>query len=71
MNSPESFLIALGLLGAAVQGVVYPMFAFFFGQVLRVLTLPFNQVVGAIHVWAGSFLVLGVVVGLATITKVR
>ena len=34
-------------------------------------TLPFNQVLGAIHMWAGMFLVLGFISGIATFAKVR
>lgn len=70
LNSPEAYLIALGLLGSALQGVIYPMFAYFFGQVLRIFTLPFDMVLAAIHVWASTFLILGVVSGVATFTKV-
>ena len=54
-----------------MQGIIFPTFAYFFGQVLRVFTLPFNQVLGAIHLWAGMFLVLGFISGIATFAKVR
>jgi hypothetical protein len=60
----------LGVVGALVQGIVFPTFAFLFGQVLRVFTLPFNQVLGAIHMWAAMFLVLGFISGIATFAKV-
>ena len=70
-NHPKLLMLFLiGLLGAIVQGTIFPMFAYFFGQVLRVFTLPFNQVLGAVHVWAGTFLILGVASGLATFVKV-
>ena len=71
--NPSRWLVIfmLGIFGALVQGVIFPTFAYFFGQVLRVFTLPFNQVLGAIHVWAGMFLVLGFISGLATFTKVH
>lgn len=71
MNFPEALLIILGVVSASVQGTIYPMFAFFFGQVLRVFTLPFDQVIDAIHVWAVTFVILGGVSGLATFFKVR
>ncbi len=71
LNSPEAGLIVLGLLAVVVQGTIYPAFAVFFGQVLRVFTLPFNQVLGSIHVWAGMFLILGVLSGGATFVKVN
>ena len=70
--NPRRWLLifTLGILGAVVQGVIFPTFAYFFGQVLRVFTLPFNQVLGAIHLWAGLFLVLGLVSGIANFVKV-
>ena len=70
LNYPEYWLIALGLLSAIIQGTIYPAFAYFFGQVLRVFTFPFNLVLENIHQWAGMFLVLGTVSGLATFIKV-
>lgn len=71
INSCRWFnIFMLGVAGALVQGIVFPTFAYFFGQVLRVFTLPFNQVLGAIHMWAGMFLVLGFISGIATFAKV-
>ena len=72
INSSHWFVIfILGVAGALVQGIIFPTFAYFFGQVLRVFTLPFNQVLGAIHLWAGMFLVLGFISSIATFAKVR
>ena len=70
MNSPEAFLIFIALISSVIQGVIYPLFAYFFGQVLRVFTLPFNMVLGEIHVWAGTFLILGAVSGISAFFKV-
>lgn len=36
MNAKEWWLIILGLLGAAVNGSVFPLFAIVFGDVLSV-----------------------------------
>ena len=63
-------LILLGVLGAAVQGAVFPAFAIFFGQVIRVFTFPFDQVIGLTHLWAGLFLILAAVSGVANFTEV-
>ena len=63
-------LILLGVLGAMVQGAVFPAFAILFGQVLRVFTFPFDQVIGLTHLWAGLFLPLAVVSGVANFTEV-
>ena len=71
VNSCCWFIVfLLGVVGALVQGIVFPTFAFLFGQVLRVFTLPFNQVLGAIHGWAAMFLILGFISGIATFAKV-
>jgi len=71
LNTPEAWLIFLALVGVFVQGTIYPVFAVLFGQVLRVFTLPFNQVLQGIHVWAGMFLVIGLLSGAATFVKVH
>lgn len=63
-------VILLGVLGAAIQGAIFPAFAIFFGQVLRVFTNPFDQVIGLTHPWAGAFLALATVSGLANFVKV-
>lgn len=63
-------VIFLGVLGAAVQGAVFPAFAIFFGQVLRVFTNPFDQVIGLTHPWAGAFLALAIVSGIANFVEV-
>ena len=70
-NGPEWWIIILGLVGAVVNGVIFPSFALFFGQVLQVFTLPPNEVLSAIHLWAGLFIVLGTVSGVAIFFKVR
>ena len=71
LSMPEAWMICLAFVGVLVQGTIYPVFAVLFGQVLRVFTLPFNQVLQGIHVWAGMFLVLGLLSGTATFAKVH
>ena len=59
------------MLGAALNGSVYPLFAIFFGGVLGVFALPADQVFDEIHFWAGMYVVMAVVSGTATFFKVR
>lgn len=70
MNAKEWWLIVLGVLGAAFQGSIFPLFAVFFGEILAVFALPADQVLGEIHVWAGMFVALGVVSFLSVFAKV-
>ena len=70
MNSKEWWLIILGVLGAGFQGSIFPLFAVFFGEILAVFALPSDQVLDEIHVWAGLFLVLGVVSFVSVFFKV-
>ena len=58
------------MLGAAANGSIFPLFAIFFGEVLEVFGLPADQVLGEIHLWAGLYMVLGVVSGVSIFSKV-
>ena len=71
MNAKEWWLIVLGVLGAMINGSIFPLFAIFFGEILEVFGLPADEVFGEIHLWAGLFIVLGVVSGLSQFSKVR
>ena len=59
-----------GVVGAAVNGCIWPAFAFLFGEILEVFALPPDEVLDEIHVWAGLFIVLGVVSGTGVFLKV-
>ena len=69
-NANEWWLIGLGLLGSLVLGSVFPAFAIFFGEILDVFTRPADQILDGLHPWAGLFLVLGTVSGIAVFLKV-
>ena len=58
------------MLGAAVNGTLYPLFSIFFGEIVRIFSLEPSKVLAAVHVWAGLFLVLGVVSGIGIFLKV-
>ena len=70
-NSKEWWIIALGLLGSIVLGVVYPVFAIIFGQILDIFARPPSEILSALHPWAGLFLVMGAVVSTGAFLKVR
>ena len=60
----------VGMVGAAVNGCIWPGFALLFGEILKVFALPPDQILDEIHLWAGLFIVLGVVSGTAVFFKV-
>ena len=71
LNAPEWYIIIIGMLGAAVNGCIWPAFALLFGEILDVFALPPDEILGEIHLWAGLFIVLGVVSGTGLFFKVR
>ena len=70
LNAKEWWLILLGVIGSAINGSINPLFAVLFGEILEVFVDP-RTVLTQIHPWAGGFLVIGVVSGIAIFTKVR
>ena len=69
-NAKEWWLILLGLLGSLILGCIYPAFAIFFGEVFEVFTRPADEILDGLHLWAGLFIVLGVVSGAGVFFKV-
>ena len=70
LNSKEWWLILLGVVGAILNGAIYPVFAILFGEILSVFAMPASEIVSSIGLWAGLFLVLGFVSGLGVFLKV-
>jgi hypothetical protein len=71
LNAKEWWLIVLGVVGAALNGSIFPCFAFLFGEILRVFSLPRNEVLSEVGLWAGLFTILGAVSGFGIFLKVR
>ena len=69
-NAKEWWLILLGLLATLVLGLVYPSFAVFFGEIFKVFARPADEILDGLHLWAGLFIVLGVVNGVAVFLRV-
>ena len=70
LNAKEWWVIIIGLLGAIVNGSIWPLFAILFGEVLSVFQAPPELVLDRTHVWGGLFLVLGVISGVGIFFKV-
>ena len=70
LNAKEWWLILIGVLGSAINGSINPLFAVLFREILVVFT-DTRTVLEEIHPWAGGFLVIGVVSGLAIFAKVH
>ena len=71
LNAKEWWLIAIGVLAAGVNGLIFPSFSIFFGEIIRVFSLPPDQVLSSIHMWTGLFIALGVVSGICNFCKVH
>ncbi|XP_033108642.1 ATP-dependent translocase ABCB1-like [Anneissia japonica] len=67
LNSPEWLIIANGCFWSSVQGVVWPVWAFFFAEFIKVFGLPQDELEKEANLWASMFLVLGVAIGVASL----
>ena len=70
-NTPEWWIIILGLLGSIVYGGVYPALSALYGEVLKVYASPSGEILDRLHLFASLFIVMGVVVGFASFVQVR
>ena len=70
LNAKEWWLILIGVIGSAINGSINPLFAVLFREILVVFT-NMQTVLEEIHPWAGGFLVIGVVSGIAIFAKVQ
>lgn len=70
LNAKEWWIIILGVIGAAVNGCIFPVFAIIFGEIIFVFSLDRNEILSEIGPWAGLFVVLGAVSGCGIFLKV-
>ena len=63
-------VVFIGIMSSILNGLVFPSFAIVFGEVLRVFSLPADQVLNEIHPWGAAFLALGIVLAISTFVKV-
>lgn len=70
-NAPEWWIICLGLLGTMVFGGGYPALSVLYGEVLKVYASPSDEILEGLHAIASLFIVMGVVVGIASFVQVR
>ena len=71
VNAKEWWLILLGVIGAGVNGSVFPLFAVIFGEIVRTFALPPSQIQSELNFWAVMFIVLGFISGTGLFLKVR
>ena len=70
LNAKEWWIIIVGVVGAAMNGSIFPVFAVIFGEILTVFSLERDEVLSAIAPWVGLFAALGVVSGVGVFLKV-
>ncbi len=70
LNAPEWWMILLGVIASALSGAVFPVFGLVFGEILLVFSLPLDQIVSGVSLYAGLFWVLGFVAGFGFFVKV-
>lgn len=71
LNAKEWWIIVIGVIGAGVNGSIFPLFSIIFGQILGVFALPPDEIQSGINIWAGLMIILGLVSGIAIFFKVR
>ena len=61
LNSKEWWLILLGVVGAILNGAIYPVLCYsVWRRSSLCFAMPASEIVSSIGLWAGLFLVLGV-----------
>ena len=70
LNSQDWWLLVVGFVGAFIIGSVFPFFSIVFGEFLRVLSLPSDEILSEIHPWGATFLALGIAAAIGIFTKV-
>ena len=70
LNAKEWWIIAIGVVASMFSGAIFPLFGLVFGEILGVFSLPNNEIVSAISLYAGLFWVLGFIAGLGFFIKV-
>jgi len=63
LNAKEWWIIILGLIGAAFAGSLWPILGILFGEIIRTFSLPPDQVLNEVNLWAGLYMVIGLVAG--------
>ena len=69
-NAPEWWIITIGLIAAFCVSTVFPVYSILFGEILEALSLPSQQILKNIHLWAGIYLLTSVISGIGKFVKV-
>ena len=70
LNAKEWWIILIGVLASAIGGAIFPVFGVVLGETLGAFSLPLEEVVDGVSLYAGLFWVLGFVAGLGFFIKV-
>ena len=70
LNSQDWWLLVVGFVGAFIIGSAFPFFSIVFGEVVRVLSLPSDEILSEIHPWGATYLALGIAAAIGIFTKV-
>jgi len=70
LNAKEWWIIILGLIGAAFAGSLWPILGILFGEIIRTFSLPPDQVLNEVNLWAGLYMVIGLVAGTGVFMQV-
>lgn len=71
LNKQEWWVILLGIVGAAVNGAMFPIVSVMFGGVFDAFAQPPRNVLPSVNPWASGFIVLAFTAGVAVLVKVR
>ncbi|KAJ1289132.1 hypothetical protein BS78_02G141500 [Paspalum vaginatum] len=60
LNKPETFVLALGSIGAAMHGVIFPIYGILISTAIKVFYEPPEELQKDSRFWASMFVVLGI-----------
>ena len=68
---PEWGVLSLGVLGSVIAGGIYTGFAYMYGNLLAVLSLPTEQMLHDAKIWSICFVALAIVASIGMWIRVR
>lgn len=71
MNGKEWWLLLLGIVASISIGILFPLIALVFSQVVDAYAAPADQVVDDVSLWAGLLMVISVAYACAAFVQVH
>ncbi len=71
LNAKEWWMIVIGAIASMFSGAIFPLFGLVFGEILGVFSLPNDEIVSGVSLYAGLFWVLGFIAGFGFFLKVN